>query len=612
MLHLLKRQVEARVKFAPVKLLKQGPVEDAQRRHLRELLLLFLRVTALLLLALAFARPFFQSTSASQSSGVTVVALDTSLSMSAPGQFDRAKQLAKAAIGRAQAGDLIGVVTFADSARVAAAPSGDRALTLSAIDSATTGFGATHYRAALNAASEMITAAGGRRATIVVVTDLQESGWDSGDRATLPESARVELADIGAPPPNLAVTGVRIDGDHAVATVRNTAAQAREARARLSVDGRAVSEATAAIGPNQSGEVTLAGARGFTASVSVDDREGVQGDNVRFVVLNNAGRPSVLIVTTNGDLARESFYLQQALLAAGSDGAAYQVEGVGGAQLAGWDNARFERRAAVVLLSTVGLERHGRDELAAYVRTGGGVLAAASQDVNGEVLAEILGGPSTLTLTPVPDRNGQPQTRTLAPADARHPVFQAFGVRAGTLALVKFQRITTIAAEGCQTLARFTSGEPALVECAPGEGRALVLASDLDNRGNDFPLHATFVPFLHEAVRYLAGGRPRGGEYLVGEAPAGVPSKPGLANISDLAGGATRTIAVNVNPEESDPGRLSVDEFQAAVTRLKDVSRSEGRLEAQQQEDRQHIWQYVLALMAAMLIMESLVAKRTA
>src|SRR4029450_9532484 len=90
-LHLLKREPEARVRFSAVRLLKRAPVEHTQRRHLRELILLALRVTALVLLALAFARPFFASGAAVASSGVTVVALDTSYSMSAPGRFERAR-----------------------------------------------------------------------------------------------------------------------------------------------------------------------------------------------------------------------------------------------------------------------------------------------------------------------------------------------------------------------------------------------------------------------------------------------------------------------------------------------------------------------------------------
>src|SRR5437870_116865 len=113
-LHLLKREPEARVKFAAVKLIKQAPVEYTDRRRLRELLLLALRVTALLLLALAFARPFVASGAAAGTGGVTIVALDTSYSLAAPGRFERARQLAKEAIANAPIGDLVGVVTFAD------------------------------------------------------------------------------------------------------------------------------------------------------------------------------------------------------------------------------------------------------------------------------------------------------------------------------------------------------------------------------------------------------------------------------------------------------------------------------------------------------------------
>ena len=79
-LHLLKREPEARVKFAAVHLLKHGPVEQTERRRLRDLLLLALRVVALVLLSIVFARPFFASAH-SQSAAATIVALDTSLTV---------------------------------------------------------------------------------------------------------------------------------------------------------------------------------------------------------------------------------------------------------------------------------------------------------------------------------------------------------------------------------------------------------------------------------------------------------------------------------------------------------------------------------------------------
>jgi Flp pilus assembly protein protease CpaA len=89
-LHLLKREPENRVRFSAVHLLRRAPVEHSSRRRLRELLLLAMRVAALLLLAFAFARPFFTSDLAAIGS-TTIVALDQSSSLSAPGQFARAQ-----------------------------------------------------------------------------------------------------------------------------------------------------------------------------------------------------------------------------------------------------------------------------------------------------------------------------------------------------------------------------------------------------------------------------------------------------------------------------------------------------------------------------------------
>ena len=177
-----------------------------------------------------------------------------------------------------------------------------------------------------------------------------------------------------------------------------------------------------------------------------------------------------------------------------------------------------------------------------------------------------------------------------------------------------FRNAARIGGSACQTLARFTTGDTALIECPAGEGRSLIVASDLDNRWNDFPLHATFVPFVHEVVRYLASGRAHTTDYVVADVPPGVKPAPGIATIGDAARGAAaaRTIAVNVDPRESDPARLSVDDFQSAVARLKDAGGSETRGEARQQEDEQHLWRYALAAMVLLLAAEGVLAARTA
>ena len=608
-LHLLKREPEARLKFAAVKLIKQAPVEYTDRRRLRELLLLALRVTALVLLALAFARPFLATGAAVESTGVTVIALDTSYSLAAPGRFERAKQLAKEAVVKAPAGDLVGVVTFSDEAEIVAKPGTDRSLATDAIEQASPGFGATRYRTALSAASQHLA---GRHGTVVVVTDLQENGWDAGDRASVPEGTTIQVADVGAMPPNLAVTAVRPLPDRVVATVHNGSARPRDARVHLRIDNRPAGDAMVSLGANQSAEATFAGApRGASAAVSVDDADGIQADNIRYAVIGGTGKPSVLLITGSGDTNRDAFYVQHALAAGTPADAAFQVAGAGGANLAGWSEDRLTPHAAVLLLSTRGLERRGRELLAAYAQHGGGLFIAAGPEVDGDVVADVLGAGSTLRIATV--EGAKPAARALAPADGRHPVFQAFAGNPASLGLVTFQNAARIGGGACQTLARFTTGDPALIECPAGEGRALIMASDLNNRWNDFPLHATFVPFVHEVVRYLASARARSVDYLIGDAPAGVRRAPGIVALTGAAAaGGTRTIAVNVDPRESDPARLSVDEFESAVTRLKAAGGLETRGEAREQEDRQHLWRYALAAMTLLLAAEGVLAARTA
>ena len=190
--------------------------------------------------------------------------------------------------------------------------------------------------------------------------------------------------------------------------------------------------------------------------------KGVAGDNARYLVLDANARPTILIVTEKGDLSREGFYVHQALLASAADSHGYDVEGVGGADLQKWDQARFDAHSAVILLSTRGLDHHGRSLIAEYVKKGGGVLIAAGAEIEGEVVQEALGD-SKVSIAP-PVAGSTAPVRALAPADVRHPVFHALGGRS-SLGLVKFKQIAMIRAAECPTLAQFTTGEAALVDC---------------------------------------------------------------------------------------------------------------------------------------------------
>ena len=90
---------------------------------------------------------------------------------------------------------------------------------------------------------------------------------------------------------------------------------------------------------------------------------------------------------------------------------------------------------------------------------------------------------------------------TVSFTDAAHPSIRNANKWAG----VKFYQAVRVDAPGMKVAARLADDTPVLMEAQLGEGRVLVFASTFDNVSNDFPLHASFVPFIQETARYLGG-----------------------------------------------------------------------------------------------------------
>jgi hypothetical protein len=364
------------------------------------------------------------------------------------------------------------------------------------------------------------------------------------------------------------------------------------------------------VGPRDAADAVFVGISGKEAVAVIDDREGLQADNSRYTLLNSSSRAAALAVTATGDLDRYAFYVHQALAPGGPGRDSLEVAGIAAGQLGSWPLERLSRFTAVLLLSTRGIDHRGRDLLASYAAAGGGLLIAAGPDVDGDVAADVAGTSIKLRVV-APEERGNAESRSMVPADVRHPIFQPFGPATGSFGLVRFTRAARLSASGCQTLAKFTSGEAAVIDCPIGDGRAIVMASDLNNRWNDFPLHATFVPFLHETVRYLSNAHVKSSEYLVGEVPSGVTAAPGIVTIPATGTSRPRRVAINVDPAESEPARISVDEFGSAISRLKEAGAADARNVELSRESTQHLWQYVLAAMMVVLAVEGVVARRT-
>jgi hypothetical protein len=590
-LHLLRRDVAPEVPFSAVRLLRRSPIERSRRRRLRDILLLAARIAALVLLAAAFARPYL--TRASGTSSLHVVAIDRSFSMGSAGRFTQAIALARGAVDEARLGDRVALIAFDERADVVSGP-GSPADARAALGVVKPGFGATRFAPAIAKAIEI---AAGDPARVTVVTDLQRNGWEDEPTFSMPSNVQLDVRDAGAPPPNAAVTQVRVEPDRVIASIANSSPGPLEGVARIRIDGRDVVSARFRAPAEGTIDVPLAyraDARGSLA-VAIDDPKGYPADNVRFVVLDPSVKAHVLIVT-NAASPQSGMYFTRALEAA--EDYAIDVRATSGSELATLPSAQAAQQTAVALLSTRGLNGRARESIAAFVRAGGGLLVFAGSDVEPLVLTSILDGSQVRAA----DRR---ETLGLSLSDMRHPVFRPFGPLAANLGQIRFDRTWNVDAKGWEVAARFTDGSPALLERELGRGRVLLFASDVDRQWNDFPLHPAFVPFVVEAAEHVTRSSKRERDYLVANAPSGVPSVPGIYQTPD-----GRAIAVNVDTRESAGARLTPQEFGDMLMRSKAPTAPVRQAErARHAEAGQSLWQYGLVLMLGVLVIESVIGR---
>ena len=189
-LHLFRRRTDVVVEFPAVRLLATSPVEQQRRKRLRELILLALRISALVLLAAAFARPYFAGRLLAADAAVTVIAVDRSFSLSAPGVFDRVRTLATEAMDETPSTHALALVAFDEAADIVVAPTTDRGSIAAAIAALAPGNNGTQYGAALARIGEVL---GARAGDVAIVTDLQQAGWRGTPRGGLPDDVQVRI-----------------------------------------------------------------------------------------------------------------------------------------------------------------------------------------------------------------------------------------------------------------------------------------------------------------------------------------------------------------------------------------------------------------------------------
>ncbi len=130
-IHLTNREKKDVVEFPSLMFLRRIPYRSVRRQKLRHLLLFALRCLALLLLVIAFARPFFESPSSAAAATLggpreVVFVIDHSYSMGYENRLEAAKQFARSRIGALGPDDRASIVLFSNRAEILNQPSSDK------------------------------------------------------------------------------------------------------------------------------------------------------------------------------------------------------------------------------------------------------------------------------------------------------------------------------------------------------------------------------------------------------------------------------------------------------------------------------------------------------
>ena len=525
-IHLIQRERKNVVQFPSLMFLQRIPYQSVRRRRIRNWPLLLLRLAALALIVLAFARPFFRRpTPAGADAGgarEVVILIDRSYSMGYGDRWARAVAGARDAVGKLSPGDRASIVFFASGAEVELRSTSDRGRLDAAIAAGTPGASATRYGPALKLAGSILSESTLPRREVILVSDFQRSGWTGAEGVRLPDGATLTpVAITDADPVNLSVTPVSLqrttfsEQDRVTVTggvVNHGARPLKHVELSLEVDGRLVQKEPVDLEPGGSASVTFApftpSARNTRGTVRLGV-DALQADNA-FNFLVSPKQPLRIIIAERPGAPRDaSLYLSRALAlgeAPPFDVSITSIDAVTQDDL---------QRAAIVVLNDTPVSPLTAGRLKTFVERGGGLLliagARASWPSSGtEFLPALPGAPVDRTM-------GQPAR--LGALEYGNPIFEPFRApRSGDFSAARFYgyRSATLA-PGAQIVARFDDGAPALVERRIGTGRVLVWTSTLDVAWNDLALKPVFLPFVHRMATRLASYIERPAWVTVGE-----------------------------------------------------------------------------------------------
>jgi len=654
LVHLVRRTRARRIQFPALLFVRQVPQRTIRRRTLQNLLLLVLRCLAILLIVIAFTRPFFTTRAARNASGAgaTVILLDNSLSMRREQLFANAQSRAEAAVNDAASNEQLAVVTFGNRYNLVNRFTNDRNRLLTTIRSSSPGWEGTNYEQALRGAESLLTELrpnGPKR--IVMISDFQASGWNQANATfKLASDTQLTTLDVGDPnpPANVAVTNLEARGvvfnqkysDNLAVQISNFSDTARDhVEVTFQLNDQTVEKRDIHLDSNDNKVVEFSnfnlneGANRATIEIASND---FAYDNRFYFTLRREVPNKALIIESGARGANDTVHLQSALTTNDDLPFNFTVKTTGSV-----DPAAIAENSLVILNDSGPLPNAVADTIVRFVKAGGQLIVSTGPRTDSSTFNKSLESITPAELKEaVQTKPGESTSITSVKFD--HPIFEIFQ-QSGRLAsaqVIGYYRSEP--RNNASVLARFEDGSPALLESLPDKGRVLMFTTSLGPSWNDLPLTPIYLPFIHQMIRY-AGSRDDSAWYGLGQTftvrkeAEGIPAvdSPGgnrlgetrLTAAGDLLVTANEPgfyrvrypghpdfAAVDTDGTEGDFRKLDFGQFVSAVTGgagNAEGSVANSAITGEETEGRQHIWWSLLLIALLLLVAESIVARRT-
>jgi hypothetical protein len=510
-LHLLRKHKTTPLPFASLMFFERRTQSSIKHRRLQYLVLLALRAAVLALLALAFARPFLQSRSGAWAAGgpkLTVLAIDQSFSMRQGDRLERAKREAMQVASQLRPGDKLAVLAFGSQLQVL----GDSPAVIQTIEATDTRSSYVELARSLRTIAQ----SAGMPVEAHLFSDMQKSSLPANFAdLRLPDGVRLVAHPVASTRvANFAVESVsaprRVYGSgkaHVQATIAGYGTAQATRRVSLELNGREIESKSVEVpaGGRATAEFQLADVpfglnRG---EIRIDSGDTLPQDDRFYFSIERAEARRVLFVH-EARSERDVLYFRTALEAAAES--AFALDAVPAGQTA---NLALQKYAFVVVSDVSALPGGFETALSGYVRGGGALLVALGRQsaLRGRVPVFDEGVVGVRYFARDADR-----FQTAAWLDTGHPSMHD----AERWDDVKFYQAVRINPGKARVAARLGDDTPLLLDKQLGEGRVLVFSSTFDNVSNDFPLHASFVPFVEHTANYLARQEEGPANYTVG------------------------------------------------------------------------------------------------